>query len=142
MVKLCQMNTAIMGYRLNNGDIPPELVDQRPDRYEAFRPYDLTSYGKGLLDATIPSRDVFPETRAEKAAWIAVADGLTSEWAMREMGVPEEAIRKALADKEQARKEMAAAFSVAGSDGTGSQQENQQEGNQGQQPPAQREAQA
>ena len=142
MVKLCQMNAAIMGYRLNNGDIPPELVDQRPDRYEAFRPYDLTSYGKGLLDATIPSRDVFPETRAEKAAWIAVADGLTSEWAMREMGVPEEAIRKALADKEQARKEMAAAFSVAGADGTGSQQENQQEGNQGQQPPAQREAQA
>lgn len=146
MVKLCQMNTAIMGYRLNNGDIPQELVDQRPDRYKAFEPYDLTSYGKGLLDATIPSREVFPESRAEKAAWVVIADGLQSEWAMREMGMPEEVIQKALADKEKARQEMASAFSVAGS-GTGSQQDNAQEQNgsdqQGSgQSPAQGEAQA
>ena len=127
VIKLCQMNAAIMGYRLNRGEIPPEIVAARPDRYDAFAPYDLTSYGKGLLDAVIPGRDVFPETRAEKAQWLAVADSLESEWAMREIGMPHDVIRRALAEKAQARRELASAFSVAGA---GTPQENDREQNQ------------
>jgi hypothetical protein len=117
IIKQLQMNVAMMGYRLNRGDIPPEIVRSRPDRYDAFRPYDLDSYGQGLLDATIPDRDVFPESKAEMATWVAVADTLTQEWTMRLLGAPDEAVAeraKAVADQEQAdREQRAAMLSIA-----------------------------
>ena len=118
MLKLAQMGTAMMGFRLNRGDIPRDLVSARPDRYDAFRPFDLTSFGKGLLDARIPLRDPFPESQAEKAAWLAMVADLPA-WGLRELGIDEKEIAAMEADRQAARAEMAAALSVAGAGGTG-----------------------
>lgn len=65
-VKLHQMALAMLGYRLTNGHYPARVVSERPARYEAFRPFDLGSYGRGLLDFTIPDRPVIPETAKER----------------------------------------------------------------------------
>lgn len=126
MIKLCQMNTAIMGYRLNGGDIPADIVAARPDRYDAFRPFDLTSYGRGLLDATIPGRDVFPESQAEKAQWLAVAADLPP-WGLRRLGLDDAEIAEIEGERQRQADEQLAAFSLAGA---GSQQANDQEQNQ------------
>jgi hypothetical protein len=107
MIALAQMTTAMMGFRLNSGAIPAELVAGRKDRYDAFRPFDLTSYGRGLLDASMASRDPFPESKLEKAQWVTLVDGM-SPWGMREMGVSEEDI----AQLEQQRQADRAAFDV------------------------------
>lgn len=112
-VKLCQMNAAIMGYRLRSGDIPASIVAARPDRYEAFAPYDLDSYGRGLLDATIPGRPVFAESRSEKAQWLALAADLPA-WGLRELGIDEADIAAHEADRAAQREAQMAAFSVAG----------------------------
>jgi hypothetical protein len=97
-LKMGQMSISMLSERIQRGDVPQDVLDARKDRYKPFLEYDLTSYGKGLLDASIPDRDVFPETRAEKAQWIAIADGLTTEWAMREMGIPDKEIAKRLGE--------------------------------------------
>jgi hypothetical protein len=107
MIALAQMTTAMMGFRLNSGAIPVELVQSRPDRYEAFRPFDLTSYGRGLLDASMASRDPFPESKLEKAQWVTLVDGM-SPWGMRQMGVSDEEI----AQREQERQAAQAQFDV------------------------------
>jgi hypothetical protein len=113
MVKLLQMATSIMGYRLAAENIPESIVTARADRYEAFRPYTLDAWGRGLLDATIPGRDVFPESKAEKAQWLAIAADLPG-WALRELGVDEADIAAQEAEKRAAQEQMAAALSVAG----------------------------
>ncbi len=65
-VKLHQMALAMLGFRLANGDYPERVTAERPARYEAFRAFDLTSYGRGMLDFTIPDRPVIPETAQER----------------------------------------------------------------------------
>lgn len=103
MIALAQMTTSMMGFRLNSGVIPDELAQARPDRYDAFRPFDLTSYGRGLLDASMLPRDPFPESKLEKAQWVTLVDGM-SPWGMRQMGVPEEDIEQ-LEQQRQADRE-------------------------------------
>jgi hypothetical protein len=113
MTALAQMTVSIMGFRLNAGLIDADLVRARPDRYDAFKPYDLTSYGKGDLDASIAPRDPFPESKLEKAQWVQIVDGLGA-WGKKEMGVSEEDIAAQAALDAQARADQLAAFSVAG----------------------------
>lgn len=112
-VKRLQMAIAIMGFRLQENDYPPEIVGARPDRYRAFEGYDLTSYGKGDLDFAVAPRPVFPETPEERANRLVIVDSLSSDWAKREAGVPEEEIAAQKREAEAARREMAASFSVA-----------------------------
>lgn len=99
-VKLLQMATAMMGYRLNNGNIPDAIVRSRSARFEAFRPFDLTSFGKGLLDCTIPGRDVFPETPLEKAQRLLIVQNITDPYLMTQAGVPEEEVKKMAAERQ------------------------------------------
>jgi hypothetical protein len=113
MVKLCQMATTMMGMRLNNGDIPREIVAARPDRYKVFAPYTLESFGRGLMDASIAPRDPFPESKLEQATWLAIAADLPP-WAQRQLGIDEADIAaQEAANKAQAAAQLAA-FSVAG----------------------------
>ena len=113
-IKLLQMGTAIMGFRVNSGDIPAELMTARRARYEAFRPYGLDSFGQGLFDCSIPDRPVLSETKDEKVARLVMIESLTSEWALAEAGVPEEEIARITGEREKQRAEMASAFSVTG----------------------------
>ena len=106
MVQLLQQGTAIMGHMLDMGVIPPEVRASRADRYAAFEPFDLASYGRGLLDATIQDRPVFPESDMERAQWLTLADGLQNEWALRRMGITEDEIEAAMELQEQKRMEM------------------------------------
>jgi hypothetical protein len=103
-VKLLQMGTAIMGERLKRGDYPVDLVNARPDRYDPFKPFDLTSHGRGLLKCSIPSRPVFEESRDEKIQRLILIEGLQSRWAQLEAGMPEEEV-DALQAKRQAERE-------------------------------------
>lgn len=112
MVKLLQMNTSMMGHHVNTGEFPSEVMAARRDRYEAFRPFTLDSYGRGLEDATIPDRDVFPESKMERAQYLAVVDALESDWARREAGIPDDEIRAMNAEQRRQSEAMAAAFSV------------------------------
>lgn len=113
MRKLVQQATAMMGFRLNAGVIPREITQARPDRYDAFKPFDLTSYGKGLLDATIKAKDPFPESAMEKAQWLALIQDAPN-WVLRRAGISEEEIAAAEEEKQKALQEQMAAFSVAG----------------------------
>lgn len=113
MVKICQMHVTIMGERLRNGSIPSDILRARPDRYKAFAPYSLDSYGQGKLDASIPVRDPFPESRLEKAQWVMLVDGM-SDWGKKEMGVPEDEIAAMASDRQaQADREMELLSGVA-----------------------------
>ncbi len=113
MVALLQMATSMLGYRLRNDDIPADIVAARQDRYDAFRDYDLTSYGQGLMDASIPDREVFPESEREKAETVAIIDGL-SLWGKKAMGVSEEELADIERRDQEAAQAQMAAFSVAG----------------------------
>lgn len=112
-VKLLQMNTAIMGERLKRGDIPEEVRARRPARFEAFDGFDLTSFGKGLLDATIPGREIFPETLLEKAQRLVLVQGLTDPYLLEQAGVPKKEIKRMLKEQEDAAAELQASMSVA-----------------------------
>lgn len=112
MVKGLQMSAAMMGFHLNRGDFPDGIVQSRPARYEAFRPFGLDSFGRGLLDATIPLSNVFTESKAEKAQWLAIAADLPA-WALRELGIDEADIEATERDRAAQREAQMAAFSVA-----------------------------
>ena len=117
-VKLLQMGTAMMGYRLQQGHYPPALVTARPDRYEPFRTYTLDSYGQGLLECSIGPRPLFVEAPDEKATRLILLGQIIETgdpWLMAQAGIPEEEIARMVGDQEQRRAEMQAAFSVAGS---------------------------
>jgi hypothetical protein len=118
MVKVCQMATTMMGMRLNNGDIPREVVTARPDRYKVFEPYTLESFGRGLLDASIAPRDPFPESKLEQATWLTIAVELPP-WAQRQLGIDEADIAEQEAANQARAAEMVAAFSVAGAGSAG-----------------------
>jgi hypothetical protein len=108
-VKLLQMATAMMGYRLKNGDIPREIIAARSARFDAFRPFDLTSYGRGLLDCTIAGRDVFPETPLEKAQRMLYVQQVTDPDLMLELGRSEEVVNQLTTDR-QANADMQASL--------------------------------
>jgi len=134
-VKLLQMGTAMMGYRLGRGDYPPELVKARPDRYDPFRQYDLDSYGQGLLECSIGPRPLFTEAPDEKATRLILLGQIIESgdpWLMAEAGIPPEEIERIVGEQEQRRQEMAASFSIAGA---GAQEEADQEAQPGEPQP-------
>lgn len=116
-VKLLQMGTTMMGFRLGRGDYPAELVKARPDRYDPFREYTLDSYGQGLLECSIGPRPLFTETPDEKATRLILLGQIIETgdpWLMAQAGIPEEEIARMRDEQEKRRAEMSAAFSVAG----------------------------
>ena len=98
-VKLLQMALAMAGWRLARGDYPEELVRARPARYDAFRPFDLTSYGKGQLDFGIMDRPVVTETIDERVQRLVLIEGLTDPWSLEQAGVPPEVAARMLGDR-------------------------------------------
>lgn len=130
-VKLLQMGTTMMGYRLSKGHYPPALVAARPDRYKPFEKYTLDSYGQGLLECSIGPRPLFTEAPDEKATRLILLGQIIETgdpWLMAQAGIPEEEIDRMVGEQEKRRAEMAAAFSVAGS---GAQDEADQDAEQG-----------
>ncbi|MGE0541226.1 MAG: hypothetical protein AB7R89_13715 [Dehalococcoidia bacterium] len=118
--KLLQMAIAIMGYRLQRSDYPSDVVNARPDRYAPFQGFDLESFGQGHLDFAIPSRPVFPETIDERVARLVLVGQVIDTgdpWLMAEAGIPEEEVQRMIADRDRARQQELAAFSVAGAGG-------------------------
>jgi len=117
-VKLLQMGTTMMGFRLGRGnDYPAALVAARPDRYEPFRQFTLDSYGRGLLECSIGPRPLFTETPDEKAMRLIQVGQIIETgdpWLMAQAGIPEEEIARMVGDQEKRRAEMSAAFSIAG----------------------------
>jgi hypothetical protein len=113
-LKILQMATAIMGERIKRGDIPADILRSRPRRFDAFRPFDLASHGQGILDASIPARDPFPETPLEKAQRMLYVQQVTDPDLMLELGRSEEVVNQLTADR-QAQADMQA----SDADGTG-----------------------
>lgn len=96
-VALHQMAIAIIGERLRRGDYAPAVLTSR---HEAFRDFDLDSWRRGQLDMIIRDRPVIPESEREKVDRIVQVESLETEWAMQQAGVPEEAIRAMVADRD------------------------------------------
>lgn len=116
-VKLLQMGTTMMGYRLEKGHYPPDLVKARPDRYKPFETYTLDSYGRGLLECSIGPRPLFVEAPDEKATRLILLGQIIETgdpWLMAQAGIPEEEIARMVSEQEQRRQELAASFSIAG----------------------------
>lgn len=118
MVQILQMATAMLGERLQRGEIPSSVTAQRQDRFKAFAGFNLDSYGHGLLDATIPTRPVFSETRLETAQWLTLAAGLP-EWGLAMLGVTPEQRAEAQVEAEKAGLEMDAALTGVDQQRTG-----------------------
>lgn len=112
LLDLQRMSTAIMGYRLKNNDIPKALVNARPARFQPFAPFDLSSYGQGLLEAETAHGDVFPESNAEKVQWLTMAADLPP-WGLRRLGLSETEITEIEGERDRRTAEQMAAFSVA-----------------------------
>ena len=116
-VKLLQMGTTMMGYRLGRGDYPADLVKARPDRYDPFSTFNLDSYGQGLLGCSIGPRPLFTEAPDEKATRLILLGQIIETgdpWLMAQAGIPEEEIARMQSEQEKRRQEMEQAFSVAG----------------------------
>lgn len=116
-VKLLQMGTTMMGFRLGRGDYPSDLVKARPDRYTPFEGFTLDSYGQGLLECSIGPRPLFTEAPDEKATRLILLGQIIETgdpWLMAQAGIPEEEIARMQSEQEKRRAEMSAAFSVAG----------------------------
>lgn len=101
-IKRLQMSTSMMAYGLRSGAITPAVIAQRPSRYAAFQPYDLTSYDRGLMDCTVAGRDVFPETLLEKTQRLTLVQNLTDPWLLQQAGVPEDEVERMKEDQDQA----------------------------------------
>lgn len=106
-VKLHQMAIAMIGWRLSENAYPQEIILSRPARYDAFRPFDLTSYGRGLLDFVIPDRPWIGDTIDERLARLLIIEQLTTQYALERAGVSEDGIKEILGAKkeEQARED-------------------------------------
>ena len=100
-VKMHQMAISMIGARLNEGDIPPEIVADRSSRYQAFAGYDLTSYGKGLLDFSIPDREWIPDTIDERLARLVIIESLQTRYALQRAGVEDGEIDIILGEREE-----------------------------------------
>jgi len=114
-IKLLQMETAIMGYRLNNSDIPAQIVAARPDRYNPFRPFGLESYGQGLLDCAIKPRPLFEPTQDERIASLTMMIPIIESgdpYLMAQAGIPEEEIDRITREQEQRRQEQLSAMAL------------------------------
>lgn len=113
-IKLHQMAIAIIGQRLKEGEYPAEIVAARAVRYAAFRSFDLTSHGSGLLDFGIPDRPVISESEDERLDRLIKIQVLESPALMRKAGVDEATIAEMIAEREQSRREQEAMFGMAG----------------------------
>jgi hypothetical protein len=110
IIAVLQMATSIIGQRLAQGDIPQELVTRRKQRYDAFRPFAPGAWDRGLMDATMPGRPVFPESNFEKAQWLSLADQYSHDWALQRQGISDEEIADANAADEDAKAQFQSAL--------------------------------
>jgi len=118
-VKLLQMAISMMGFRLNSGVIPRAILTQNPARYEAFRPFDLPSYGQGMETFAIAQREMFPETPLEKAQRLTYVQQLTNPWLQEQAGMPADVVAEQQAELDaQREQEMAMVTGVTGAGGT------------------------
>lgn len=123
IIKQLQMATTMIAMRLKGQilpAIPQPVVRLRTDRYDAFQQYDRESFGRGLLDATVPSMpgDIFPESPLEKAQVLTLAANLP-DWALREMGFADDVIAAEVASREQKQAALDAAVTGIPSGATG-----------------------
>lgn len=112
-----QMAIAMMGQRLKDGDYAPEIVSARSARYDAFRPFDLGSYGRGEMDCSLPDRPVLSPTEEEKLNNLILIESLTTDWARERAGMSPEDIAALNADakkKQDALDATMAGFRAAG----------------------------
>ncbi len=119
MVKLMQMPIAMTGQRLANGDYPGAIVDARRARYDAFRPFNLESYGRGGLDFSIPDREVIPQSQDERIDRLAKVELLQTPWALRQAGVDEADIAAILGERAARQDAMDAQLTGLGVEGDG-----------------------
>jgi hypothetical protein len=118
-VKLHQMAISVVAYRLGLGEGEGGYPAGRlTSRHDAFRGYDLGSFGRGELDFSIPDRDVIPETLDERIDRLLKIEQLADEWSMLRAGMPPDAVARVLGDRERRRSEDLGAVTGAG-DGRG-----------------------
>ncbi len=110
MTKLHQMALAMIGFRLASGAYPPEVVSARAPRYQAFRPFDLGSYGAGRLDFGISDRDVILSTPEERLARLVQIEQLTDPWSLERAGVPPEVVARMVGERRANAERMASAL--------------------------------
>lgn len=122
-VKQLQMAISMISFQLANKGYPADIVSARPDRYKPFGDYDLTSYGRGLLDFGIKSRPVFARSQEERAQLMVLIESLTTEYGLSNSGVPDDDIQAILGEREKRRQGLA--LNISGI-GAGSQNEDTQ----------------
>lgn len=124
-VKMHQMAISMIGARLNAGEIPPEIVTARSSRYQSFKLYDLDSYGRGLLDFTIPDREWIPDTIDERLARLVIIESLQTRYALERAGVDEKNIDLILNEREAAQEKLDAQITgIQPSDNSGDNTDN------------------
>ena len=101
-VKQLQMEIAMAGFRINNRDWgdPSKLTR----RQQAWKEYDMTSYGKGELDFTIADRPIIPPTAKEITELVLQKEKVMTEWGMKEIGLPDDVVQQAVQEREEEKK--------------------------------------
>jgi len=112
-IKLIQMALAMAGWRVQTNGYPAALVNSRPDRYQALAKFNLDSYGRGLLDFTIPDRPVIPETLDEKIARAMLVEQLQWEYHLQVAGLPPDVIAEVVTEREEEAERQARLEEVA-----------------------------
>lgn len=99
-VKLFQMAIAMNGMRAN---LPAGRAGgwARPltARQLVFKPYDLDSYKKGLMDFSISDRPVVLPTESERLALIAQRESLVTRYGLKQAGVDAADIDRIMQDR-------------------------------------------
>lgn len=109
-LKKLQMSTSMIAHNIRRNYYPYQVMQRRAKRYDPFRVFTLDSYFRGLLDASIPDRPVFPESQDEKISRLVQINALLADpdpWVLKEAGVPEAEVKRILQEKNAAREAMA-----------------------------------
>jgi hypothetical protein len=112
-IKMLQMSLAIAGWRIQSGGYDPALIASRPDRYQPLSRFNLESYGRGMLDFTIPDREVIPDTIDERIARRQIVETLQWEDSLRLAGVDERVITEVVGQREEDRQRTVALEEIA-----------------------------
>ena len=76
---------------------------RRAARYEAFRPFGLDSYGKGLLDFTIPDRPIIAEGDDERVQRLIAIEAIQTPELLALTGLPADAVAAIVRGRERRR---------------------------------------
>lgn len=106
-IKLIQMAVSMTAWRVVSGGYAPELLQRRAARYDVFRPFAPGAYDAGLMDFTIPDREVIPETIDERIARQMQIEQLQWEYSLRVAGVPDDVVAEIIGERDAERERMA-----------------------------------